>query len=194
MIKAVIFDFFGVLSTEGFRLFCDTYFPDNKDKRRQALELVTQHDAGSVTKDQYANGLAKLAGVSLEVVYEHMSANKPNKLLLDYIRKELKPKYKVSVLSNAGDNYISQVLNPADLDMFDDIILSYQYGMVKPQVEIFELAAERLGVLTTECLFIDDSQSHCDGARRAGMKTIFYKDLFDFKKQIGKILSSVADN
>lgn len=194
MIKAVIFDFFGVLCTEGFRLFCDTYFPGDAERRRRAVELVTKHDAGIISKEQYAGGLAEMAGVGVDVVYEYMNDNKPNNLLLDYIRKQLKPNYKISVLSNAGDNYISQILQPADLEMFDDIILSYQHGMVKPQVQIFELAADRLGVLTTECLFIDDSQNHCDGARQTGMKTILYQDFPSFKNLIEECLAAGPDN
>lgn len=187
MIKAVIFDFFGVLVTEGFKRFCDKYFPYDQAKRRQAIELVTDHDWGKISQAEYISGLAELAGVSQEVVAAHMEDNQPNDLLIDYIRQQIKPKYKVGVLSNSGDDYLGQILDPKDVSLFDDIILSYRHGVVKPQIEIFELAAERLGVATTECLFVDDSQSHVDGARRAGMKAIFYEDFPSFKKEIEKI-------
>ena len=86
------------------------------------------------------------------------------------------------------------MLTPEDARIFDDIILSYRYRMVKPQVEIFELAAGRLGVKTTECLFVDDSQSHCVGARRAGMTAILYKDFPSFKKDIEAVLAPGSDN
>lgn len=190
MIKAIIFDFFGVLITEGFKRFCDIYFPDDKEKRRLAIELVTKHDAGAITKEQYTSGLAKLAGVGLEAVNENMNDNTPNDLLLDYIRKELKPKYKIGVLSNSGDDYISQMLKPEDLKTFDDIILSYRHGMIKPQKEIFEMSGERLGVKTSECIFIDDSPSHCAGARAAGMQAILYQNFGQMKADLEAILKS----
>lgn len=189
MIKAIIFDFFGVLVTEGFKQFCDTYFPNDKEKRRRAIELVTKHDAGLVTKDDYIQGLISLAGVDSATVDDHMSSNVPNKPLLDYIKDELKPKYKVGVLSNSGDDYISQMLEPADLEIFDDIILSYQHGMVKPSEEIFRFAAKRLEVPPENCVFVDDSPNHCRGAQRAGMKAILYEDYSNFKTDIEKILA-----
>jgi putative hydrolase of the HAD superfamily len=194
MIKAVIFDFFGVLVTEGFRRFCNKYFPFDKTKRRKALGLVTAHDWGNISQKEYMSGLAELAGVDEKVVAEHMEDNQPNDALLDYIRNELKPGYKIGVLSNSGDDYLSQILDPEDTELFDDIVLSFRYRMVKPQLEIFEFAAERLGVKTDECIFIDDSQSHCAGAAKAGMQTILYQDFPDFKKKIEKILAAGTDN
>ena len=133
MIKAIIFDLFGVLVTEGFKQFCDIYFPGDLNKRRQAIELVTDHDSGYTTQNQYIQGLADLAGISPDIVNQHMSGNRPNELLIDYIRKELKPKYKIGVISNSGDDYISQMLGPEDLKIFDDIVLSYQHSVVNPR-------------------------------------------------------------
>jgi HAD superfamily hydrolase (TIGR01509 family) len=194
VIKAVIFDFFGVLVSEGFKQFRDNYFPGDDEKWARAIELVNRHDAGLASKEDFINGMAEISGKSPEFVAENINRNRPDMTLITYIRKALKPKYKIGVLSNSGDDYLSQMLDPEDVKLFDDVILSYQYGMIKPQAEIFELAAGRLGVQPTECVFIDDSPSHCEGARRAGMKTIFYEDFPSFKKQIEKLLAAGPDN
>jgi len=194
MIKAIIFDFFGVLVTEGFRRFCDKYFPHDQQKRRQALDLVTAHDWGKISQKEYMSGLAGLADVDEAVVAAHMEDNQPNEPLLEFIKEELKPDYKIGVLSNSGDDYLSQILDPEDTKMFDDIVLSFRYGMVKPQVEIFEFAAKRLNVKTSECIFIDDSPSHCEGSERAGMQAVLYKDFPSFKQQIEKLLAAGSYN
>jgi HAD superfamily hydrolase (TIGR01509 family) len=194
VIRAIIFDFFGVLVTEGFKRFCDRYFPDNKQRRREALRLVTLHDWGKLSKQDYVSGLAKLAQVDEKIVREHMGDNEPNDALLDYIRTELKPHYKIGVLSNSGDDYLSRILEPQDQRLFDDIVLSYQHGIVKPHAEIFEFAAQRLGLAPGECLLVDDSRNHVEGARRAGMKAILYKDFPNFKTDIKKALAAVTDN
>ena len=194
MVKAVIFDFFGVLSTEGFKLFCDTHFPSDPQKRKQAVQLVTNHDAGLITKDEYANGLVQLANVDLSVVMKNMSNNTPNELLLAYIKENLKPKYRIGMLSNAGDDYISQILSPSDLSIFDDVVLSYRHGMVKPQKEIFDFATKRLGVLPAEAVFIDDSAGHCAGAVIAGLKAIQYTDFPQMKNELEKLLAANSNN
>ncbi|HVX58406.1 MAG TPA: HAD family phosphatase [Candidatus Saccharimonadales bacterium] len=194
MIKAIIFDFFGVLVTEGFSRFCDKCFPNDQEKRRAALELVTMHDWGKLSQDEYIDGLAKLAGVDRKFVEDHMEDNQANDSLLSYIRTELKPKYKVAVLSNSGDDYLSKILEKQDAELFEDIILSYQYGLVKPQSAIFDLAASRLGVEPGECVFIDDSPTHCAGAEGVGMKTIRYDNFPQMKTDLEKILSTDANN
>jgi epoxide hydrolase-like predicted phosphatase len=187
MIKAIIFDFFGVLVTEGFKRFCDEYFPGDPAKRRQAVGLVTAHDGGYISQDEYVAGIAELANTDKATVLAHMAGNQPNDSLLNYICTVLKSKYKLGVLSNSGDDYLSQILPPKDVEMFDDIVLSFRHGVVKPESRSFELAAERLGVKPAECLFIDDSQSHCVAAEQIGMQAILYKNFAQFKKDLEKI-------
>ncbi len=188
MVKAIIFDFFGVLVTEGFRLFCDTYFPGDKTKRAKALDLVNRHDLGQITKNEYVAQLSKLATVSLTEVEKHMGNNQPNKQLLEYIAQKLKPKYKVSVLSNSGDDYIGQLFEEAAVELFDDIILSYRHGMAKPDKEIYDFAAKRLGVTPAQCVFIDDSATHIAGAKRADMRAILYREFEQMTAELDKLL------
>jgi len=194
MIKAIIFDFFGVLVTEGFKRFCDKYFPDDKQKRRQAIDLVTAHDWGKISQKEYVSGLAELAGVSRDIVMDHMQDNQPNDALIGYIKDQLKPKYKIGVLSNSGDDYLSRILEPSDVRLFDDVVLSFRYRMVKPQPEIYELAAKRLGVEPAECVFVDDGASHCEGAQRVGMSSVLYEDFPSFRGQLESILAAGPDN
>jgi HAD superfamily hydrolase (TIGR01509 family) len=196
MIKAVIFDFFGVIVTEGLKQFLDTYFPNDPKKRKEAINEVVKFDSGvvNITRKGLVDELARMAGVSSQKALDYFNDNQPNKLLLDYIQNELKPKYKIGVLSNAGDNFISELLSKDEQQLFDDVVLSYRFGMAKPKQEIYELAAERLNVLTTECVFVDDSPSHCEGAKRSGMKTVWYEDFPQVKKDLEKILSSGSHN
>jgi putative hydrolase of the HAD superfamily len=194
MIKAIIFDFFGVLVTEGFKKFRDENFPNHQEKWRQAIDLVNRHDSGEITKLDFIKGMASISGKSFDQVAASINKNLPNKQLLGYIKTELKPKYKISILSNSGDDYTKLLLAPDDVKMFDDIVLSYRFKIIKPQPEIFELAAQRLGVQPQECLFVDDSNNHCAGAQKVGMKTIFYQDFPSFKQKIEQVLEPVSDN
>jgi epoxide hydrolase-like predicted phosphatase len=194
MIKAIIFDFFGVLVSEGFKQFRDNYFPGDAVKWSQAIDLVNRHDSGQMTKDDFIQGMADISGKSFDFVAQSINTNQPNKILVNYIRQVLKPKYKLGVLSNSGDDYLSQMFEPEDVSLFDDVVLSYRYKMIKPQPGIFELAADRLGVKPTECVFIDDSPSHCAGASSTGMKTITYKDFEQFKKELETLLAAGSDN
>ena len=61
-------------------------------------------------------------------------------------------------------------------ELFDDVVISAEVRLHKPQPEIYRLAAERLQVSPTECLFIDDLRENCDGAEAVGMTAIRFRD------------------
>ena len=65
-------------------------------------------------------------------------------------------------------------------------------NLAKPDVEIFELAAKRLGLSPDECVFVDDVQEYLDGADIAGMKTILYEDFTSFKADMDSTLTGAV--
>lgn len=77
---------------------------------------------------------------------------------------------KIGLLSNAAReetlSWSSSIL-PA---YFDDVIFSFEVGLVKPQREIYELACARLGATPAETLFVGDGGSdELIGAAHAGL-------------------------
>lgn len=60
------------------------------------------------------------------------------------------------------------------LNLFDDMIISGEHGLIKPDPTIFELTLERIGRQAHECLFIDDSLPNIEAARSLGFKAIHY--------------------
>ena len=60
--------------------------------------------------------------------------------------------------------------------LFDAIVISAEVGLHKPQPEIYELAAERVGVPPERCVFVDDLRENCEGAEAAGMIAMLHRD------------------
>ncbi|MBI4034433.1 HAD family phosphatase [Candidatus Saccharibacteria bacterium] len=189
MIKAVIFDCFGVLTTEGFDRFRDKYLGDDEPKRQQANKAMDEVNMALIGYRTFLEILAQLAGLKPAEVEAVLEANQPNEPLLEYIRVKLKPKYKIGMLSNAGDDWISEIFSPNDIKLFDSIILSFRVGLIKPQPEIYKLTAGELGVETAECVFIDDREKYCAGAHDVGMKAILYDDFKQMKSKLEKLLN-----
>ena len=194
MIKAIIFDCFGVLSTEGFRVFCDKYFKDSPDKRAAAQDLMDRSCLGNMSFDEFESGLADLGGTSVASVREYLNRNKPNEPLFKLIRDELRPKYKIGMLSNSSANWLDELFTPEDINLFDDIILSYEVRVTKPDPRIYQLAAERLGVKVEQCILVDDIKRYVEGAEAVGMQAIWYRDFEKMKTGLEKILSAGADD
>lgn len=59
--------------------------------------------------------------------------------------------------------------------LFDEIIVSGEVGLVKPEKKIFELMLQRIGRRAEECLFIDDSPTNVDAAASMGFSTIHFQ-------------------
>jgi len=59
-------------------------------------------------------------------------------------------------------------------EWFDDIIISGEVGLAKPDQRIFDLLVKRIGRPTGEYLFIDDSPVNIDIARKIGFQTIHF--------------------
>jgi putative hydrolase of the HAD superfamily len=63
-------------------------------------------------------------------------------------------------------------------------------GARKPEPEIYELTLERLGgVSAEECVFVDDLDVNCEGARRLGMHPVRFEDAGQAIAEVEAILS-----
>jgi HAD superfamily hydrolase (TIGR01549 family) len=111
-------------------------------------------------------------------------ADDVNWRLLDYIRS-LRPRYKVGLLSNAWDDLRTTLHDRWNIDgLFDELIISAEVKLVKPDPRIFHLAVNRLKVQPGETIFIDDISENIDSARQVGLKGILYQN---FNQVIGEI-------
>lgn len=61
--------------------------------------------------------------------------------------------------------------------LFDAVVLSGEVGFGKPDLRIYLLAADRLGLVPEQCVFVDDLASNVRGAVRAGMVGVHHTDV-----------------
>jgi HAD superfamily hydrolase (TIGR01509 family) len=194
MIKAVIFDFFGVLAVRGSESFKQAHFPNDPTKKELAKNIHDKLGLGLIGYDEFITELATLGGVDRGTVLRYTEDYQPNTRLLNYIKNELKPQYKIGIISNAGEDWVLKILGPENYKLFDDIILSYKYSVIKPEPEIYKISAEHLGVREGECVFIDDIQTYCKGAEAVGMRSVWFRGFAQMKTDLQTILSPAADN
>lgn len=188
MIKAIVFDCFGVLTTDGWLPFKAKYFAQDPQLLQLATDLNKQADSGLIDYADFMRSVAGLAGVPpAEASRQIMGTHVANQLLFDYIAN-LKSGYRIGILSNAAGNWLSEMFSPRQLGLFDAVALSCETGFIKPQSGAYETIAERLGVSVTECVLIDDQARYCSGAREIGMPAVVYRDTGQLKTDLGKLL------
>ncbi len=190
MIKAIIFDCFGVLVGTGFN---DTYYHAGGDphKDKQFInDLLNKANLGLISEAGFKEAISRKIGITTGVYDKAVSeAERLNRDLLNYILK-LRPKYKTAVLSNANLGVLERYLGEDLLDRsFDERIVSAEVGVLKPDPEIYNLTAQKLGVKNEECVFIDDTPHYVQAARAVGMQAIVYKDFVQMKTDLEKLLS-----
>lgn len=190
VIKAIIFDCFGVLITSGHALL----YRDYPRLMEEIKNLQYQTDSGKITRPQFDNMITRLTGLSSQEVEErYWMVNKFNQPVMDLVR-ELKSlgRYKIGMLSNISRDWMDSSLPVFEKEnLFDTIILSGDVGMTKPDPEIFKLMAERLGVLSNECIMIDDLPVNINGAKQAGMHGIVYVSESQARAELSRLLESL---
>jgi len=193
MIKAIIFDCFGVLTTEGWQEFKQTYFIDPA-KLNEANKLNYLADQGKMNHDELIPLIADLAQIPVSQARDEIDDYQPNKLLFEYIRKDLKKDYKIGMLSNVSDDWIVKMFSPEQVTLFDNIALSFNIGHAKPEPEAYKFAADKLGVNPDQCVFIDDRSYFVAVAKTLGMQGIEYKNFEQMKLELETILKMTNTN
>lgn len=188
MIKAVIFDCFGVLCTDGWLPLKRQYFGHDKALFEQAGDLNKQVDAGMASYQDFIAEIADMAGITVVEVRRRIEANPPNEELFTTIRR-IKADYKIGLLSNAGANWLPDIFSQDHLQLFDAVALSYETGASKPHVQAYQTIADRLGVSMDECVFIDDQPAFCDAAEANGMKAIVYRTPEQLNAELNDLLA-----
>jgi len=186
IVKAIIFDCFGVFYLDAHSSLVEN-FPSHQE---ELGNLRRQADYGFLDRAGYIDTIARLTSASHEeleriILHEHQ-INKP---LIEYISTELKPYYKIGLLSNIGRGWIQNFFDEQQLHgLFDAVVLSGDEGITKPHPQIYELMAEKLFVQPEECIMIDDLPENAAGADAAGMEGIVYGNLRDLKRELSGLL------
>ncbi|MCA9954582.1 MAG: HAD family phosphatase [Anaerolineales bacterium] len=103
--------------------------------------------------------------------------------------RQLKARYQTAVISNYASNLRQELTDLFGIaDAFDDITISCEEKIMKPDPKIFHRALNRLGRAPAEAVFIDDFQHNIDAAAAVGLATVHYRagmDLMPALRQLG---------
>jgi epoxide hydrolase-like predicted phosphatase len=183
--RGLLVDFGGVLTTnvfDSFRAFCvaEGLPPDTiKEKFRsdpRALGLLRQLEKGELTAEEFGPLYAPVIGVSdSDGLVERLFAGiGPDDAMLGAVRAARAAGIRTGLISNSWGDGIAY--DPALMEeLFDAVVISGDVGLHKPQAEIFELGAEKIGVPAAESVFVDDLKENIAGAEAVGMTGVLHR-------------------
>ena len=205
-IKAIIFDLGGVIVDLDFSNFYNriiTLSPLNKPETPIMLEFFRQSDIyhqGNMSDDEFYQLACEILQVCALNQQEFFDAF--NSIISGFNReiKEVLKKlknansYKLIALSNVNSSHWDYLLNQkwGFLEYFDELILSHEVHMTKPEKKIFDYAIEKAGCKPEEILFIDDGLNNVVSAKKLGIVGIHFstaKDLIEELRQVGIIIN-----
>jgi putative hydrolase of the HAD superfamily len=177
MIKVIAFDYSQVVAQGPITSWIQKNVPPD-DNRHQLFKTHSKRwDAGDMTLTEIYQVLSELTGVAPEKLWEEFYVKSPlNKEVVALI-KELKVNYKIILFSNFFAQLLRRLLKHHGItDLFDEIIISSEHKMIKPNSDFFELLVKKSGAKKEEIIFTDDLKENIDGANMFGIKAIQFKN------------------
>ena len=109
--------------------------------------------------------------------------------LVGYIRG-LRANYRTGLISNAWPEIRREIENEWRIaDAFDDLIISAEVGLAKPDPRIYQLALKALGVEASQAIFVDDFIENLEAASALGMHTVRFRNRTQAQQQVESLLA-----
>lgn len=184
-IRAVIFDLGGVLlrtedQSPRQQLTARLGLPEEK-LYYQIFESESARQAmvGAISAEAHWESVRLALGLGADAFDEARKAfwagDRLDEELVGYLRS-MQPRYKTALLSNAWDDMRAIILRSWTIsDAFDEMIISAEVGIAKPDPRIYRIAIDRLGVSPGEAVFVDDFVENIESAKAFGLKTVHFQ-------------------
>ena len=197
-IKAIIFDYGNVLIDWNPRYVYRRYFPDNPEGMEHFLREInfmewnTQQDGGR----PFEEGIAILSeqfpqyADLIRAYYENWSDSIGDIYTgtIEILKQLKQAGYSLYGFSNWSAETFPLVRAKHEFfDLFDDMVISGEVGVVKPEPEIYQILLNKIGRPAHECLFIDDSLPNIQHANKIGFATIHFQSSTQLEKELKRI-------
>jgi epoxide hydrolase-like predicted phosphatase len=188
LIRTIIFDFGGVLYNmpdpkrvnKWMKIFGFNQDPEVLEMLANPNEsrLVNDICLGKISEDEAWRMMHTKWRIKPETIRRFrnhfFSKRHLNRQLVRFMN-ELHKDYQLGILSNAGDQSRSLMTDVFHLDqVVDEIIISAEEGVIKPDAEIYRIAMSRLDTTPEESLFVDDYHKNVKAAVDFGMEAIHF--------------------
>lgn len=211
-IEGIIFDFGGVIMrtmdrnprsalANRFNVSVDTI--ENLVFSSPSAKLA---ELGKISAHQHWQNVARALEASEEEIptirQQFFAGDRMDWNLLDYIQS-LRQQYRVALLSNAFDDLRLELTGKSSptsayhisvsdhfLDYFDEIIISAEIGIAKPDHRIFQYVSTKLNIPLDKNVFIDDFPMNVEGALMAGMHAIRFENILQFQQDLAALLNN----
>jgi HAD superfamily hydrolase (TIGR01509 family) len=135
---------------------------------------------GEISEEEHWRAVCSSLGVPEEEIPAIQEAfwggDRLDERLVGFIRS-MRPGRKTALLSNAWASLRHYLANQWKIiDAFDELFISCELGLAKPDRRVYELVTGRLGVSPAEAVFVDDWLPNIEGAQAAGLLVVHFQN------------------
>ena len=182
----LLIDFGGVLTTSVWDSFAD--FCRERGLEEGAVKRLFREDpaaladlraleTGKLSENEFEDRFAGRLGLgeAADLIEDMFRGMRPCEPMVAAVAAARAAGVRTGLVSNSWStsHYDRDLL----AELFDDVVISADVGLHKPQPEIYLLAAKRLGEEPRRCVFVDDLRENCAGAEAVGMTAILHRDV-----------------
>ena len=182
--RALLVDFGGVLTSSiwvAFGEFCEAEGLDRGTVRGlfrdnpEALDLLRGLETGELDEAAFEPRFAALLGLDDHdgLIGRLFAGLGPDEAMIGAVRAARSGGVRTGLISNSWG---LGIYDRAPVDLFDATVISGDVGLHKPQPEIYMLACERLAVVPSDAVFVDDLRENVAGAEAVGMTALLHRD------------------
>jgi putative hydrolase of the HAD superfamily len=181
--RGLLVDWGGVMTTNVFASFRD--FCEQEGLSPEAVGERFRHDAasrdlligletGEIPEDEFEERFGAILGVASPagMIGRLFAGGRSDEAMQGAVARARAAGVRTGLISNSwGTGRYDRILLAR---LFDGVVISGEEGMRKPDVRIYELGAERIGLAPRECVFVDDLEFNLAPARELGMATVHH--------------------
>lgn len=185
MYTTIIFDFFDVIRSDPYKAWLGERGIERVGEYAEASKPL---DRGEITVGEFHDRLQELSGHDRATVAHHYD----NTVLIDEgmpaFIAQLKQRFKTGLLSNASSDYLRPLLDEYGYhELFDEIVISGETGLIKPSTEAFEHILAQLGSQPEETIFVDDSPTNVAAANQLGITGVLFTNLSQLRTDLQRL-------
>ncbi len=203
MIRAVLFDFGGVLAEEGFREGVKAIAkekrldPDDFYKISSDLVYQTGYITGGCDEHSYWNAVRKKTGAKgddHEFREEILTRFKLRPTMMA-VAEKIKSSGRIVAILSDQTNWLDELDQRTPFHhRFDYVFNSYHLKKTKRDPSIFREVCSLLGVRPEEVVFVDDNLENIKRAMRQGLRVIHFKGVREFQIKIKKTIEMQGES
>lgn len=206
MIKDIVFDFGGVITLidtdRALQRFREIGVPRPENYINSYLQNgpFFSLENGDITAEQFCAELTKICNRPISYAQaKHAWMGFIVKVQTEFLEilQQLRPRYRLSVLSNTNP-FIQSWARSKEFtpqgksldDYFDMLFLSYKMNCSKPGEEIYRKMLLEGNMKAEETLFIDDGERNIAAARKVGINVLRVENGEDWRETLTKVLAT----